>query len=319
MYPFGSDAWRYDKPGLVISVVQGLVILGCGLTDKEPFWMNLFWGSIVNSVISTMLAMGILPYLERMFNITTNFRLFELSDLNSQVLKSLLLKAPGTYHHSILVANLAESAAETVSANSLLARVASYYHDIGKMNRPEYFVENQMDNDSKHSVIKTSLSVSILKSHIKEGVEMGKKYNLPSNVVDIIQEHHGNSLMIYFYHQAKQESPDNGEPNKLDFSYPGPKPQTKEAAIIMLADAVEAASRSLAKPTPVRIEGLIKKIINNKFIDGELDDCDLTLMDLNKIANVFTRSLSTIFHSRVEYPEEREEVKDEEEDENISQ
>lgn len=295
------------KPGLAVSLAQAMAIIGSGLSHQETLLVigtNLFWGSLVNGLASTIMTMGVLPYLENIFNMTTNFRLFELSDLNAPLLKSLLLKAPGTYHHSLLVANLAEVSAESIGANPLLARVGAYYHDIGKMSRAEYFAENQLGK-SRHDSIKTSLSVSVLKSHVKEGVEMAKRYNLPQRVTEIIQQHHGDSLMTYFYHQAKQENQDE-EPNKLDFSYPGPKPQTKEAAIIMLADAVEAASRSLAKPTPVRIEGLVKKIINNKFIDGELDDCDLTLMSLNKIAQVFIRTLSTLFHSRVEYPKTEE-------------
>jgi hypothetical protein len=248
-------------------------------------------------------------YLERLFNITTNFTLFELSDLNAPLLKNLLLKAPGTYHHSLLVGNIAESAANDVGASPLLIRVASYYHDIGKMIRPEYFIENQTESErNRHESLRSTLSVSILRSHIKDGVEIAKRNKLPQAVIEIIQQHHGASVMAYFYHQAKEKET-NGkvEFKKSEFSYLGPKPQSKEAAIVMLADSVEAASRTLIKPTAMRIERLVKKIIDDKFISGELDECDLTLKDLNKIAQAFTRILITLFHARVEYPEKEQE------------
>ncbi|MDI6736064.1 MAG: HDIG domain-containing protein [bacterium] len=302
--------------GIAVGIAQGIIIIGYSLFRQDNFLLlqtNLLWGSLTNGVMTTIIAMGGLLYLERIFNITTNFTLFELSDLNAPLLKNLLLKAPGTYHHSLLVGNIGESAAEAVGANSLLTRVSAYYHDIGKMIRPEYFIENQSESErSRHETLRSTLSVSILRSHIKDGVEIAKRNRLPQAIIEIIQQHHGESVMAFFYQQAKEKAKGNEtnetiEPSKAEFSYPGPKPQTKEAAIIMLADSVEAASRTLVKPTPTRIEKLVKKIIDDDFITGELDECDLTLKDLNKIAQSFTKILITLFHARVEYPEKEQE------------
>lgn len=302
------------RAGITVGVAQGIIIIGYSLFRQDSFLQlqsNLLWGSLINGVMTTVIAMGGLLYLERIFNITTNFTLFELSDLNAPLLKNLLLKAPGTYHHSLLVGNIAESAADAVGANSLLIRVASYYHDIGKMMRPEYFIENQTESErNRHDALHSTLSASILRSHIKDGVEVAKRNRLPQAVIEIIQQHHGSSVMAFFYHQAKEKEA-NGDKGvdfkESEFSYPGPKPQSKEAAIVMLADSSEAASRTLIKPTATRIEKLVKKIIDDKFINGELDECDLTLKDLTKIAQAFTRILITLFHARVEYPEKEQE------------
>lgn len=302
------------RAGITVGVAQGIIIIGYSLFRQDSFLQlqsNLLWGSLTNGVMTTVIAMGGLSYLERIFNITTNFTLFELSDLNAPLLKNLLLKAPGTYHHSLLVGNIAESAADAVGANSLLIRVASYYHDIGKMMRPEYFIENQTESErNRHDALHSTLSVSILRSHIKDGIEVAKRNRLPQAVIEIIQQHHGSSVMAFFYHQAKEKEA-NGDKGvdfkEFEFSYPGPKPQSKEAAIVMLADSSEAASRTLIKPTATRIEKLVKKIIDDKFINGELDECDLTLKDLTKIAQAFTRILITLFHARVEYPEKEQE------------
>jgi hypothetical protein len=293
------------KLGIAIGIANAIVIIGYSLIkqDFSTLGYDLFWGCLINAGIATTIAIVGLLYLERLFNVTTNFRLFELSDVNVPLLKKLLIEAPGTYHHSLLVGNLAEAAATEVSANPILCRVGGYYHDIGKIIRPAYFSENQMD-ENKHEDINPTLSVSVLKSHVKDGVEIAKEYRLPSEVVDIIQQHHGTSLITYFYQVQKEKQEDIDE---AEFKYPGPKPQYKEAAIVMLADAVEAASRSLSKPTAVRIEEMVKKIINSKFADGELDECDLTLKELTKIGDVLMRLLTTIYHSRVEYPEEEKE------------
>lgn len=294
--------------GFAVAIAQGIIIIGYGLFRQDTFLQleqNLLFGTLVNGILTTIIAMGGLLYLERIFNITTNFTLFELSDLRAPLLKNLLLKAPGTYHHSLLVGNIADACANDVGANSLLIRVASYYHDIGKMIRPEYFIENQTESErNRHESLRSTLSVSILRSHIKDGVEIAKRNKLPQAVIEIIQQHHGSSVMAYFYHQAKEKEINGKEElKKSEFSYLGPKPQSKEAAIVMLADSVEAASRTLIKPTAMRIERLVKKIIDDKFISGELDECDLTLKDLTKIAQAFTRILITLFHARLEYPE----------------
>lgn len=298
------------KTGLVVSLVNMGIIFGFGLVNQTNYvslGISLLW-AFGNGMISAILAMGILPFLENLFRITTNFRLLELSDLNAPLLHKLSLEAPGTYHHSQLIGNLAERAADAVKANILLARVGAYYHDIGKINKPEYFVENQTGHNP-HEGLKPTLSASILKAHVKDGVEIAKKGKLPQEIINIIQEHHGNSLMFYFYRLARKENEEKEEKevfavNEESFRYPGPLPQSKEAAIIMLADAVEATIRTLSKLTHTRVEKTVKKVINNKFIDSQLDKCDLSLSDLNKIAEIFSLVLSSTYHARIEYPKE---------------
>lgn len=258
--------------------------------------------AVCNGVFSAILAGGTLPFLETAFGITSVVKLLELSNPNEPLLKRVLLEAPGTYHHSIIVGNMAEAAADVVGADSLLARAGAYYHDVGKVKRPYFFIENQLSNDNPHDKIYPSLSTLIITSHIKDGVEMAKEQKLPKNIVDIIEQHHGTSLVTYFYYRAT-ENDKNETVAEEDFRYEGPKPQTKEAALVMLADSVEAAARAMQKPTPGRIEGLVRKIIKEKLNDGQLDECDLTFKDLDIIANTFVRVLSGIFHSRIEYPE----------------
>jgi hypothetical protein len=291
------------KVGLLTSVANMTVVAAYGFATQEPFTVigtNVMW-AFANGLISAFLTIGGLPFLEGVFGFTTNFRLLELADLNNPLLRDLLVRAPGTHHHSLLVGNLSEQAANATGANPLLARVASYYHDIGKMDKPQYFVENREDKN-RHESLKSSLSVSILRSHVKEGIELAKKKRLPRSIIDIIQQHHGTTLMTYFYHQALEEGR-RDKVDEKDFRYLGPRPQTKEAAIVLLADAVEAAARTLAKPTAVRIEELIKRIVNEKFIDTQLDECELTLKDLTMIGQSFTRTLMSAYHPRIEYPE----------------
>ncbi len=260
-------------------------------------------GGLVNGVIVAILATGLLPLLEHSFGRTTDFTLLELSNLNEPMLKHLVLMAPGTYHHSIMVGTLAEAAAESVGANALLCRVGAYYHDIGKTRHPAYFIENQSDALNRHDKLAPSLSRAIVMSHVKEGMEMARAYGLPEVLVDLIPQHHGTRLVTYFYQRAKEKAdPDLQAVNEEDYRYPGPKPQTREAAILMLADAVEAAARTLTDPTPARIQGAVQKIINGIFVDGQLDECDLTLRDLHRMANSFVRILAGIFHHRVDYP-----------------
>ena len=210
------------------------------------------------------------------------------------------MRVPGTYAHSLMVGNLAHAAAEAMGADALLVRVAAYYHDLGKMNRPEFFIENQANADNIHDRLSPSLSALILSSHVREGLEMAEGLGLPPRVREVIQQHHGTTLMKYFYHRAT-----GGVPNPTlepQFRYPGPKPQTKEAAILMLADSVEAASRTLDKPTPARIAEFVARMVDEKMADGQLDDCDLTMRDLRKIQDVFARTLSGTLHARIEYP-----------------
>jgi putative nucleotidyltransferase with HDIG domain len=211
-----------------------------------------------------------------------------------------MITAPGTYHHSVIVGNLVEAAAEAVGVNPLLARVSAYYHDIGKMKMPEYYVENQAGSISKHDKLSPHMSSMILISHVKEGVELTRQYNLPHMITDIIEQHHGTNLISYFYQKAKNEPGEN--PSEEDYRYPGPKPQSRVAALVMLADAVEASSRVLKDPTSSRIEALVDKIVNHVFLDGQLDECELTLKDISSVKKDFTYILTGIFHKRIDYP-----------------
>ncbi|MDH4223717.1 MAG: HDIG domain-containing protein [candidate division Zixibacteria bacterium] len=256
---------------------------------------------IFNGFFSTILTMGLLPVFEYLFDTTTDITLLELMDLNNPLLKRLTMEAPGTYHHSIVVGNLAEAAAKQLDANPLLSRVGAYYHDIGKIEKPEYFVENQMGVKSKHEKLSPSMSALILESHVKEGVELAERRHLPKKLIDLIKEHHGTTLMTYFYKKALDQK--DSKTDEAEFRYPGPKPRSKEAAILMLADAVEAASRTLEDPKPARIMSLIRKIIMDKFEQGELEECELTLKDLHIIEESFLPILIGVFHPRVDYPQ----------------
>lgn len=271
----------------------------------EEFSFSMFYFSSLFSVISGLsvsaLCFLILPLIERVFNVTTPLSLIELLDIDHPLLKQLSVEAPGTYHHSMIVGSLAEAAAEVVGVNPLLAKVASYYHDIGKIRMPEYFIENQTGCISKHEKLKPHLSSMIIISHVKDGVELAEEYNLPETIKDVIQQHHGTALVTYFYQKALKEM--ETPPSEQDYRYPGPKPQTKLAALVMLADAVEAASRTLDDPTPARISGLVDKIIKNIFLDGQLDECEITLKDLSEIKRKFEFILTGIFHRRISYPE----------------
>ena len=267
-------------------------------TKGEIF--NLVGLGILNAAISPLLAIGILPVFESLFGFTSDITLLELSDLNRPLLKRLALEAPGSYHHSIIVGNLAEAAAKAINANSLLARVGAYYHDIGKIEIPEYFVENQLGIKSKHQDLTATMSAIILSSHVKKGRLIGEEADLPDEVLNFIEEHHGTMSMTYFYNKAREQGDEN--PEISEFSYPGPKPQTRETAIVMLADSVEAASRTLSDPKPSRISNLVQNIINDRFQSGELEDCPLTLKDLALIRESFVQILIGVFHHRVEYP-----------------
>jgi hypothetical protein len=258
--------------------------------------------SLINGVGSAIFVIGSLPIFEYLFKVVTNISLLELLDFNHPLLRKMILDAPGTYHHSLLVGNLSEVASEAIGANSLLSRVGSYYHDIGKIGKSEYFTENQPPSSDKHSQLKPTVSKLVIMNHVKEGVELGRKYHLPEPIIDFIRQHHGTSLVYFFYRRAIEEGKQR-EVEEEVFRYPGPKPATKETAIVLLADSVEAASRTISDPTPSKIRDLVHEVINNKFIDGQLDACDLTLKDLEIIASVFTRLLSAIYHARVEYPQ----------------
>jgi len=262
--------------------------------------LDLVGIGIINAVISPVLAIGILPVFESLFSFTTDITLLELSDLNHPLLKRLALEAPGTYHHCIIVGNLAEAAAKAIGANPLLARVGAYYHDIGKIEIPEYFVENQLGIKSRHESLTPTMSAIILASHVKKGRIMGEEADLPDEILDFIEEHHGTMTMTYFLNKARELGEEN--PSVDDFRYPGPKPQKRETAIVMLADSVEAASRTLADPKSARLHNLVQNIINDRFQSGELEECPLTLKDLAEIRESFVKILIGVFHQRVVYP-----------------
>jgi cyclic-di-AMP phosphodiesterase PgpH len=255
-----------------------------------------------NGIFSSVVAIGLLPFLESIFGVTTAITLLELSNPNHPLLKELLMKAPGTYYHSMMVSNLAESAAESVSADALLTRVGAYYHDIGKLKRPYFFSENQLSGENPHAKLSPNLSALIIGSHPKDGVELGRKHRLPDAILDIATQHHGTSMISFFYQLALEQS-SRDDVTTANFRYEGPKPQSKEAAIIMLADAVEAGVRSLSKPSSNRVETMIRRMIKDKLDDGQLDQCDLTLKELDQIAEAFVYIMSGIYHSRIEYPE----------------
>ncbi|QCH28773.1 HD family phosphohydrolase [Clostridium tyrobutyricum] len=259
----------------------------------------------IGSIISGILVIGFLPVFESSFNIVTTIKLLELSNPNNPLLKRLLMEAPGTYHHSILVGNLAEVATEEVGGNALFSRVAAYYHDIGKIKRPYFFKENQLGNDNPHDKITSALSAVIIISHVKDGVEMAKEYKLPKVIIDVIEQHHGTSLVKYFYVTMKNSSKSPEDVKEEDFRYPGPIPETKEAGIIMLADGVEAAVRSINEPNKDNIESMINDIINDRLSSGQLDNCDLTLRDITKIKAAFIKVLLGIYHHRIEYPKDK--------------
>ncbi|MBN2411339.1 HDIG domain-containing protein [candidate division KSB1 bacterium] len=259
---------------------------------------------LINAFLSPIFAYGLVIIFEFAFDMTTDMTLLELSDLNQPLLRQLAIQAPGTYHHSILVGTLAEAATESIGGNPLLARVGAYYHDIGKMEKPEYFVENQTKGRNPQEKLSPTMSSLILSNHVKKGIEMARQYNLPREIEDFIHQHHGTTLMSYFYQKALEKSSEE-QISKDEFRYPGPKPNSRETAIVMCADAVEAASRTLKDPSPSRIKGLVEQIIDERFKSNELDDSPLTLKDLSKISEAFLKILNGVFHSRIEYPSEQ--------------
>ncbi len=289
----------------------------------ETNWKMVGWQSlaaIATGFGTAVLASGLLPMLENIFHITTEISWLEMSDLNHPLLKRMSLEAPGTYHHSLAVANLAEAAAETVDANPTIARVCSYFHDIGKLVKPEYFSENMPQGVNPHEELTPTMSALIIIAHVKEGVDLALKARLNSRIVDIIQQHHGTSLVAYFHQRALQQQNDarlggkimNMRPEDIpevreeSFRYPGPRPQTKEAAIVSLADTVESASRSLERPTPQRIEDLVNHLVNERVASHQLDECPLTLADIRRVADSFRFTLVNMLHPRIAYPSKRE-------------
>ncbi len=288
--------------GAWISLVYLIAVVIISLVAYTPFPKALGQAGIgvLNGFLSPGLAYLLIVILESLFDMTTDMTLLELSDFNHPLLRQLLLEAPGTYHHSYLTGLLAESAAEAVNGNALLARVGAYYHDIGKLEKPEYFIENQIRGRNPQEKLTPTMSALILANHVRKGVEIAREHGLPKELEAFIREHHGTSLMSYFYQKAVELGGDSVSPN--EFRYPGPRPRTRETAVVMLADSVEAASRTLKDPPPSRIRNLIEQIIDERFKGGELDEAPLTLSDLSKIASAFHKVLLGRFHGRIDYP-----------------
>jgi len=277
-----------------------LVIFNESLTDCG----SLLIGVMCNAFFSGIMTLGFLTPLEYILNSSSVFRLMDLSDLNNNpLMQKMLVTASGTYNHSLMVAQLSETACREINANALIARVGAYYHDIGKIDQSEYFVENQK-GENKHDEINPSLSASVIKSHVKKGVEKAHQMHLPQAIIDIISEHHGNSVISYFYNEAKEKDP---TVSPEDFSYPGNPPSTRESAVVMLADTVEAACRTLENPSVTRLEKFITTLINAKVEHGQLDNCDLTFRDISKIKEAFVQILAGYYHSRIEYPDQKNE------------
>jgi len=301
--------WRVRRRSKLIHTgfVAGLVqVLACLFMNNFQIKnLSLYLGMFINGGACGILISGILPFFEYLFGRITNISLLELSDINNPLLKEMILKAPGTYHHSLIVGNLSEAACEAIGADALLSRIGAYYHDIGKINKPQYFIENQVDSNVLHQELSPSMSKLVIINHVREGIELAKKHRLNPRIIDFIEQHHGTSLVYYFYLRALENMAQDSDVDEEGFRYPGPKPKTKETAVVLLADSVEAAARTIKEHTPAKITELVHRIINNKFIDGQLDECDLTLKDLEKIAKVFVKILTSMYHARINYPEKK--------------
>ncbi|MHB1610054.1 MAG: HD family phosphohydrolase, partial [Sulfobacillus sp.] len=300
---------RYDiiRAGVMVGIANMVTLLGLDVMQgagllQAPVWQQLIW-AVLDGIFSAILAMGSIPLLEGPFGMITAMKLIELSNPNQPLLRKLLVEAPGTYYHSIMVGNLAEAGTEAVGGNSLLARVGAYYHDIGKSKRPYFFVDNQFGAENPHDKLAPSLSALIISSHVRDGIDLAREYRVPEAIVNFIREHHGTTLISFFYRKAVEADTGDGV-LEADFRYDGPKPQSKETAIVMLADASEATTRTLKHPTAAAIEQVVRKIIKDRLADGQLDESNLTLKELDVVARTFTRVLTGAFHQRIEYPEQ---------------
>jgi putative nucleotidyltransferase with HDIG domain len=295
--------------GLANFVAAGAIHLLTGSFSRDPLLLkNLLLDALcgfAGGLLVVFVVSFLLPWFESLFNVLTDVRLLELSNLNNPLLKRLALVAPGSYNHSVMVGTLTEAGAEALRLNPLFCRVAAYYHDIGKVTKPDYFVENQRDDENRHEKLAPHMSALIISSHVKEGLRLGREHNLPQRILDIIPQHHGTRLMSFFYKKAKKLETEVNEVDVNLYRYQGPKPQTKEAAIFMLADAIEAAARTLEEPTPQRLRDMMKKIANDIVLDGQLDQCDLTFADLDRILDAFVKTLVSVYHHRIEYPDYR--------------
>ncbi len=301
---------QFLKVGALIGGSSFLILLIYRIYREYPFQESLeisLQGLANGFLVSMPLCFLLVPILEAIFNLTTDVSLLELSDLNHPLLKKMIVEAPGTYHHSLVVSTLAEAACEAIAANALLARVGCYFHDIGKVPRAEFFTENHASKHGhtaggRHEKLTPSMSYLVILNHVKDGLELGRQYKLKEPILRFIPEHQGTGVVYYFYRKALDRAKPDEKINPNDYRYPGPKPQSRETAVAMLADSTEAASRSLRDPSPESIRNFVRKVINDKFIDGQLDECDLTLRDLHKIQESFVHNLMAIFHTRVSYP-----------------
>ena len=295
---------QFLKAIIAIAGAYGIVLCSVGVLQGysiRTILSSYFIYSIPNAVLSPLITIGFIRLFELIFDEATDIKLLELSDLNNKLLRELSMQAPGTYHHSIILGNLCERAAEAIGANSLLARVGCYYHDIGKIAKPEYYMENEPVALKTHETLAPSLSSLIIASHVRNGIEIAQKHKLPGIIKDLISQHHGTSQISFFYEKALGKNKD-ASINPADFCYPGPKPQTREAGIIMLADGVEAATRALKNPSPTRVRERVESIVMQRFKEGQLDECELTMKDIRIITESFIKILSGIFHLRIEYP-----------------
>jgi putative nucleotidyltransferase with HDIG domain len=301
------DRTTLIRAGMWIGIVNAAGALALDLLGANEPWLSLLvfdtFCGFVSGLLATMVASILLPVFEWAFGITTDIKLLELSNLNLPLLRQLAERAPGTYHHSIMVGLLAEAAAEAIGGDSLFARVACYYHDIGKMVRPSYFVENQTYMGNRHDGLSPRMSSLVLANHVKQGVELARTHKLPPRIISIIPEHHGTGLMKFFYYKARETSDDPDSTTlEQEFRYPGPRPQTREAAIIMIADSVEAAARTIKTPTPAKLRNMIDTIVGRIRDDGQLDESNITLRELNIVAESFVKVLTGIHHHRIDYP-----------------
>jgi len=291
---------------ILIGYFVAIIAIGLERYDDINIVKNQVIGAGLNAILSPILAYGLLIFYEKVFRVATDLVFLELSDFNNPLLRDLSSKAPGTFHHSIIMGNLSEQAAKEIGANQILARVGCYYHDIGKIVNPDYFVENQMDSN-KHEELNPSLSAKMIIAHVKNGIKLAERFRLPRELINFIPMHHGTNLVSYFYEKARTDEGEIDTSHEYIYRYPGPKPQTKETGIVMLADSVEAATRSIEDPTPAKLETQISEIIRARFLDGELDECDLTLKDLIKIKQSFLKTIVGIHHHRIKYPETADE------------
>lgn len=299
--------YRRRTSVLIAGLILGLLgaALALGFNMQEGFRAAVErWAEIpialLGGLSNVVIVAGAMPLLESAFKLTTDMRLLELADQNHPLLRKMVVSAPGTYHHSLLVGNLAEEASDAIGANPLLTRVGAYFHDVGKMMKPEYFIENQGEKN-RHDRLRPNMSALILISHVKEGVELARSHKLPKEIVDLIRQHHGTALIRFFYERAKEQN--GGDVSEEAFRYPGPRPQTREAGILMLADMVEASARSLSEHSLGRLSGLVERTVQSAFVEGQLDNCSLTLKDLSSIQDAFMRVLVGIHHHRIHYPE----------------